>query len=84
MNSCFKLVSFYILIFTCLYIIYQLFTFEISESKKCKQRRINKIQNNINNDLFNGVNIFRIRIIFGMIFLIFLNYNFYFNQKINR
>ena len=78
MGSCFKLVSFYILIFTCLYIIYQLFTFEISENKQSKQRRINKIQNN---DLFNGVNIFRMRIIFGMIFLIFLNYNFYFNQK---
>ena len=77
MDSCFKLVSFYILIFTCLYIIYQLFTFEINESKQCKQRR-KIIQNN---NLFNGVNIFRIRIIFGMIFLIFLNYNFYFNQK---
>lgn len=77
MDSCFKLVSFYILIFTCLYIIYQLFTFEINESKQCKQRR-KIIQNN---NLLNGVNIFRMRIIFGMIFLIFLNYNFYFNQK---
>ena len=83
MHLCLKLISFYLLIFTCLYIVYQLFTFEITESTNKNNKNNNKINNfkNETYNLFNSVNIFKFRIVFGIIFLIFLNYNLYFNQK---
>ena len=66
MNSCIKLVLFYLLILGCLYVIYQLCSFDINEKK--------------NNNLMR-INCFKLNIIFGIFILIFLNYNFLFNQK---
>ena len=67
MNSCIKLVLFYLLILGCLYVTYQLFSFDINEKKK-------------NNNLMR-INCFKLNIIFGIFILIFLNYKFLFNQK---
>jgi hypothetical protein len=67
MDSCFKLLLFYLFIITCLYVIYQVFNIEMTEKKNNNPKRISY---------------FKFQLIIGIFILIFLNYNFLFNQKI--
>lgn len=63
-NYCLKLILFYLLVLTCLYVTYQLYSFNINEK---------------NNNNFIRVNFFKFNITVGIFILIFINYKFLFN-----